>query len=129
MEKTGGGEMPKLRSLEDLMKIKEKALENLKIRETGKKGKITVAMGTCGIAAGAKETLKAIVDALASRKIDDIAVVQSGCMGLCEVEPTIKVEIEGEEPIIYGNVTSENAEKIVEEHIVKGNIVEDLVVR
>lgn len=121
--------MSKVKSIEDLMKIKEKALKELQLRDTGKRGKITVAMGTCGIAAGAKETLRAIVEALAENNINDIAVVQSGCMGLCEVEPTIEVRLEGQEPVVYGHVTPENAKRIVKQHILGNQIVSDLLVR
>jgi NADP-reducing hydrogenase subunit HndB len=121
--------MSKVKSIEDLMKIKEKALKDLQLRDTGKRGKITVAMGTCGIAAGAKETLRAIVEALAENNINDISVVQSGCMGLCEVEPTIEVRLEGQEPVVYGHVTSENAKRIVKLHILGNQIVSDLLVR
>ncbi|WP_448532076.1 (2Fe-2S) ferredoxin domain-containing protein [Pseudothermotoga sp.] len=121
--------MSKVKSIEDLMKIKEKALKDLQLRDTGKRGKITVAMGTCGIAAGAKETLRAIVEALAENNINDISVVQSGCMGLCEVEPTIEVRLEGQEPVVYGHVTPENAKRIVKLHILGNQIVSDLLVR
>jgi len=122
--------MGKVKSLEELMKIKEQALRELQMRgETGNRGKITVAMGTCGIAAGAKETLRAIVEALAEHGISDVAVVQSGCMGLCEVEPTVEVRMEGQDPIVYGRVTPENARRIVKMHVLEGRVVEDLVVR
>ncbi len=121
--------MPKVKSLEDLLKIKEKALKEMKARDLKKRGKITVAMGTCGIAAGAKETLRAIVDELDRRGIDDVAVVQSGCMGLCEYEPTVRVEVEGLEPVIYGPVKPEDVPRIVQSHILDRTIVEDLVVK
>lgn len=121
--------MSKIKSIEELMKIKEKALKELQLRDTGKRGKITVAMGTCGIAAGAKETLRAIVEALAENNINDVAVVQSGCMGLCEVEPTVEVRLEGQEPVVYGHVTPENAKRIVKLHILANQIVSDLMVR
>ncbi|AKI96908.1 (2Fe-2S) ferredoxin domain-containing protein [Kosmotoga pacifica] len=121
--------MGKIKSLEELMKIKESTLKELKMRDTDKRGKIIVAMGTCGIAAGAKETLKAIVDILGEKGIDDIAVVQSGCFGLCDVEPTIEVRIGESEPIIYGHVTPSQAKRIVEQHILEGKVVSDLVVK
>ncbi len=121
--------MSKIKSLEDLMKIKEKALRDLQLRETDKRGKITVAMGTCGIAAGAKDTLKAIVEALNENNINDVSVVQSGCMGLCEVEPTVEVRLEGQEPVVYGHVTPENAKRIVKLHIMSSQVVTDLLVR
>lgn len=119
----------KIKSLEDLMKIKEKAVKDLQLRDTNTRGKITVAMGTCGIAAGAKDTLKAIVDALNDLNITDISVVQSGCMGLCEVEPTVEVRLLDREPIVYGHVTPESARRIVKLHIVENQIVSDLLVR
>lgn len=121
--------MSKIKSLEDLMKIKERAIKDLQLRDTGKRGKITVAMGTCGIAAGAKDTLKAIVEALSENNINDVSVVQSGCMGLCEVEPTVEVRLEGQEPVVYGHVTPENAKRIVKLHIMSNQIVTDLLVR
>ncbi|MEJ5228958.1 MAG: (2Fe-2S) ferredoxin domain-containing protein [Pseudothermotoga sp.] len=121
--------MSKIKSLEDLMKIKEKAVKDLQLRDTGKRGKITVAMGTCGIAAGAKDTLKAIVEALNENNINDISVVQSGCMGLCEVEPTVEVRLESQEPVVYGHVTPENAKRIVKLHILSNQVVTDLLVR
>jgi len=86
-------------------------------------------MGTCGIAAGAKETLQAIVGELDKQNIDDVSVVQSGCMGLCDVEPTIEVVMEGQDPIIYGHVSPEQVERIVEQHVQNGKVVSDLMVR
>lgn len=121
--------MGKIKSLEELMKIKESTLKNVKMREEGKRGRIIVAMGTCGIAAGAKDTLKAIVETLSELNIDDISVVQSGCMGLCEVEPTIKIELDGEVPVVYGHVTPENAKRIIKSHIVAGEQVGELIVK
>jgi len=121
--------MAKVKSLEELMKIKEKSLKDLQMRDTEKKGKIVVAMGTCGIAAGAKDTLQAIVMELADNKVDDMSVVQSGCMGLCEVEPTVEVHMEGQAPIIYGHVTPEQARRIVQQHILSGKVVSDLMVK
>lgn len=121
--------MAKIKSLEELMKIKESALKELKMRDSEKRGKIIVAMGTCGIAAGAKETLKAIVETLNEKGIDDIAVVQSGCFGLCDVEPTIEVHMENSEPIIYGHVTPAQAKRIIEQHVIEGKVVGDLIVK
>ncbi|RKX52255.1 MAG: (2Fe-2S) ferredoxin domain-containing protein [Thermotoga sp.] len=118
-----------MKSLEELKRIKEKKLRDLKFRDTNKRGEIIVAMGTCGIAAGAKETLEAIIKELDERNINDFAVVQSGCMGLCEVEPTVKVIIDEKQPIIYGHVDPLNAHRIIEQHIVNGKVVEDLVVK
>ncbi len=121
--------MAKIKSLEDLMKIKDDAVKNLKLRETGKRGKIVVAMGTCGIAAGAKDTFKAVVEELSDKDIDDISVVQSGCFGLCDAEPTIEVKLEDSEPIVYGHVTPEQAKRIINQHIINGKVVGDLILK
>jgi len=121
--------MAKIKSLDELMKIKEKAVKDIQMRDTEKKGKIVVAMGTCGIAAGAKETLQAVVNELEKNGIDDVSVVQSGCMGLCDVEPTVEVVMEGSDPIIYGHVSPEQVTRIVEQHVKNGKVVSDLLVR
>jgi len=121
--------MAKIKSLDELMKIKEKAVKDIHMRDTEKKGKIVVAMGTCGIAAGAKETLQAVVNELEKNGIDDVSVVQSGCMGLCDVEPTVEVIMEGNDPIIYGHVSPEQVTRIVDQHVKNGKVVSDLLIR
>ena len=121
--------MAKIKSLDELMKIKEKAVKDIQMRDTEKKGKIVVAMGTCGIAAGAKETLQAVVNELEKNGIDDVSVVQSGCMGLCDVEPTVEVIMEGNDPIIYGHVSPEQVTRIVDQHVKNGKVVSDLLIR
>jgi len=121
--------MAKIKSLDELMKIKEKAVKDIQMRDTEKKGKIVVAMGTCGIAAGAKETLQAVVNELEKNSIDDVSVVQSGCMGLCDVEPTVEVIMEGNDPIIYGHVSPEQVTRIVDQHVKNGKVVSDLLIR
>ncbi|HOO32503.1 MAG TPA: (2Fe-2S) ferredoxin domain-containing protein [Thermotogota bacterium] len=121
--------MAKIKSLDELMKIKEQAVKDIQMRDTDKRGKIVVAMGTCGIAAGAKDTLQAVVAELGKKGIEDVSVVQSGCMGLCDVEPTIEVVMEGQDPIIYGHVTPEQVVRIVDQHVQNGKVVSDLLVR
>jgi NADP-reducing hydrogenase subunit HndB len=119
----------KIKSLEDLERIKEEGLKDLSGRQSKKRGRITVAMGTCGISAGAKDTLKALVDELDKDGIEDVAVIQSGCMGLCEVEPTVEVQMGDQDPVIYGHVDSEQAKRIVKEHVVGGKILGDILVK
>ena len=121
--------MAKIKSLDELMKIKEQAVKDIQMRDTDKRGKIVVAMGTCGIAAGAKDTLQAVVAELGKKGIEDVSVVQSGCMGLCDVEPTIEVVMKGQDPIIYGHVTPEQVVRIVDQHVQNGKVVSDLLVR
>lgn len=117
-----------MKTLEDLKRIREEAQRNMKVREGQQRYKIVVAMGTCGIAAGAREVMAAILDELDKRGITDVTVTQSGCKGLCEQEPTVDVIKAGEPPVTYGYVTPEKARTIISQHIVNGNVLSDWVI-
>lgn len=117
-----------MKSLEDLRRIKEQALENMRVRESGSKSKVVVAMGTCGIAAGAREVMAAILDELEKRNISDVAVTQTGCKGLCDKEPMIDVCKPGQATVTYGYVTPERARTIVAQHLVNDSPVGDWVI-
>lgn len=117
-----------MKTLEDLKKVREKALEQMKVREGKYQAKIVVAMGTCGIAAGAREVMTAILDELDKRGITDVAVTQTGCKGLCEQEPTVDVIKTGEAAVTYGYIDAEKARQIVAQHLVNGAVVSDWVV-
>lgn len=117
-----------VKSLEDLKKVREKALEQMKIREGSQSAKIVVAMGTCGIAAGAREVMTALLDELEKRGITDVMVTQSGCKGLCEQEPTVDVIKSGNQCVTYGYVTADKARQIVAQHLVNGQTVADWVI-
>jgi (2Fe-2S) ferredoxin len=117
-----------MKTLEDLKKIREQALQTMKVREGEHSAKVVVAMGTCGIASGAREVMAAILDELEKRGITDVTVTQSGCKGLCDREPTVDVIKTGQEPVTYGFVTPEKARTIVEQHVVNNNIQGDWVV-
>jgi NADP-reducing hydrogenase subunit HndB len=84
-------------------------------------------MGTCGIAAGARKVLNSIMEEVNEKDLD-IVITQTGCIGMCEKEPLIDVKMPNEPRITYGLVTAENVKEIISEHIVKGNIVESLVI-
>jgi (2Fe-2S) ferredoxin len=118
-----------MKSLEDLRKIKEQALESMKVRENSSSCKVVVAMGTCGIAAGAREVMAAILDELEKRGLTDVVVTQTGCKGLCEQEPMLDVCKPGQPTITYGYVTPEKARTIVAQHLVNDSIVGDWVVK
>ncbi len=114
--------------LEDLKKIREKMESEKNVRTGNARIKVVVGMGTCGIAAGARDVMSAIMDELGKRNIKDIIVTQAGCRGLCEVEPVIDV-YEGEKSTVtYGRLDAEKARRIVVEHLVNGNIVSDFVI-
>lgn len=118
--------MPKLKTLEDLKKLREEAQQDIKVRlETGTK--ITVGMGTCGIAAGARETMHAILEELKKRNIE-AHVTTVGCIGMCVKEPLVDIEQAGRPRITYGNVKPDMVPRIIEEHLIKGNVVEEWVV-
>ena len=113
-------------TLDELRKIKEKALNELKTREGKAKAKITVGMGTCGIAAGARDVTGALMDEIEKRNIQDVIVTQSGCMGYCEQEPLVEVEKDGQK-IVYRKVTAEGARRIIAEHIINGRVIGEMV--
>jgi len=117
-----------MKTLEDLKKVREEALKAMHVREGVQGTRITVAMGTCGIAAGARETMSAILDELGKRGITDVVVTQTGCKGLCEQEPLVEVTRVGEQTVSYGKVNAEKARRIVAEHIVNGHVVGDYVI-
>ncbi|PLX17443.1 MAG: 2Fe-2S ferredoxin [Candidatus Muiribacterium halophilum] len=113
-------------TLNELKKLKEKAVKELKTREGKATAKITVGMGTCGIAAGARDVTSSIMEEIEKRNLADVIVSQSGCMGYCEQEPLVEVEKDGQK-VIYKKVDAEGAKRIVAEHVVNGNIVGDMV--
>jgi NADP-reducing hydrogenase subunit HndB len=116
--------MPKLK-LEDLEKIKERVRGATMLREGAGKAKITVHMGTCGIAAGARKIMSTVLKEIEERNIKDIIVTTSGCAGLCSREPMITVELLGKAPVKYVDLTEDKMRKIFEEHVLKGNIVKE----
>lgn len=120
--------MPTIKSLDDLKRIREEALAKRKAKTTSGQVQITVAMGTCGIAAGARDTMKAILETIAEKNLEGIIVTQTGCIGLCEREPIIQVTVGDQPKVTYGKVTPEVARRILEEHVLKGQIVQDHVV-
>lgn len=118
-----------MKTLEDLKRVREEALKAMKVREGEKGTRVTIAMGTCGIAAGARETMAAILDELAKRNITNIAVTQTGCKGLCEQEPLVEVTAPEQETVSYGKVNAEMARRIVAEHLVNGHAVGEYIIK
>jgi NADP-reducing hydrogenase subunit HndB len=117
--------MAKLKTLEDLKRLREEAQQDIKTRvETGTK--IIVGMGTCGIAAGARETMHAILKELEKREID-ANVTTVGCIGMCIKEPLVDIEQAGRPRITYGNVKPDMVPRLIEEHLINGNVVEEWV--
>lgn len=120
--------MATIKSLEDLIKAKEEALKKRELKATSGAVQVIVGMGTCGIAAGARDAMKAILETIEKDAIAGVIVTQTGCIGLCEKEPIVQV-IVGEQPkVTYGKVTPEVARKIVKEHVVDGKAVTSNVI-
>ena len=116
--------MPKL-TIEDLKKIREKALGTVTLREGIGRAKITVHMGTCGIASGARDIMDAVMNEIETRDIKDVIVTTSGCAGLCSREPMATVELPDKPPVKYIDLTKDKIKKIFEEHVLGGKIVNE----
>jgi len=120
--------MPTVKSLEDLKKIREEALKKREIKSAQGSIQIIVGMGTPGIAAGARETLKEILRIIEEKHLTNITVRQTGNIGLDSWEPIVQV-LKGEEAMVtYGKVTPFAVERIIEEHVLGGRVVTDYVV-
>ncbi len=118
--------MPKLKSLDELKKLRQQLQGDIKAR-TDTSTTITVGMGTCGIAAGARETMHAILAELETRGID-AHVTTVGCIGMCSKEPLVDIQ-QGDEPrVTYGNVSPGMVPRMIGEHLVQGNLVDEWVV-
>ncbi len=118
--------MPKLKSLDDLKRVRDEAQQALKTRlDTGTT--IIVGMGTCGIAAGARDTMHAILSELAARNID-AHVTTVGCIGQCVKEPLVDIEQAGKPRITYANVRPDMVPRLIEEHLINNRPVEEWVV-
>lgn len=117
-----------MKSIEDLKRVKEKALADIKLRSSSGAPRVTVGMGTCGIAAGAREAMLAIIDELKKRQMLDVTVTETGCVGLCAKEPVVEVHIPGQPKVVYGNVDPSRARQIVSSHLVNHKPVEDWVI-
>lgn len=116
--------MPKL-TIEELRRIREEAKRSRALREGEGKARITVHMGTCGIASGAREVMDALLAAIEEHQIKDVLVTTSGCAGLCSHEPMATVEYRDTPPVKYVKLTPEKIVRILLEHADKGSIVQE----
>jgi len=119
--------MPKL-TIEELKKMRQSAKRDIYLREGDFRGKVIVHMGTCGIAAGAREIMNTFLDEFDTKDITDIMLTSSGCAGLCSEEPMATVEMEGSAPVRYRKLTPDKAKKIFEGHVLEGKVVKKFVI-
>lgn len=122
--------MTKIKSLADLQRIKDEVQSKIRLRENSDNPdqvvQIKVGMATCGIASGAKETMKYFVEELEQQAIDAI-VTQTGCMGYCYAEPTVEITLPQKEPIVFGHVNQKKAEEIIDVYIKRGELVDGII--
>jgi NADP-reducing hydrogenase subunit HndB len=109
-------------TIADLKKIKEKVHAEMALREGERRVKITVHMGTCGIASGAREVLDTLLAEIEAANVTDIFVTTSGCMGLCSREPLVTVEIVNQDPIKYEYMNPNKMRQVFKRHILDGEI-------
>lgn len=117
----------KIKSLDDLRKIMESS-DDLTAARSGSSTKVIIGMGTCGIAAGAREVMTTVLTELEKRGLKNVAVETTGCIGMCQKEPLLDIIRPGEPRITYGEVTPDDVVRIIGEHLVNGRVVEDKVV-
>ena len=122
--------MEKIKSLADLKRIKENVQTKIDLREKSEQVEnliqIKVAMATCGIAAGSKDTMNSFIENLEKNGITAV-VTQTGCMGYCYAEPTVEITKPGKDPIVFGHVTLERAEEIIQKYLKNDELVADII--
>lgn len=119
--------MPKL-TIDEIKKMRASEKKRITMREGDFRGKITVHLGTCGIAAGARDIMAAFADLMIEKDITDIMFTSSGCAGLCSMEPMATVEIGDSPPVKYGELTPEKVAVILDKHITRGQAVTELAI-
>lgn len=116
--------MPKL-TMEDLKRIRETTKKSTALRDGETTVKVTVHMGTCGIAAGARDVMGTLLEELAESGRDDVRVLNSGCMGMCSSEPNVTVEVLNHEPVIYQHMDRNRMRQVFKRHIMHGEVQTD----
>lgn len=117
-----------MKTLAELTQLRDATLKKVDLRKDRKGTRIVVGMATCGIAAGARPILAALMEEVQKRGLSDVEITQTGCIGVCRLEPIIEVYKEGEEKVTYVELTEEKAKRIIAEHIVNGNVVTEFTI-
>ncbi|MDY0168867.1 MAG: (2Fe-2S) ferredoxin domain-containing protein [Thermoguttaceae bacterium] len=110
---------------DDLDRIRETMARTMSLREGEARARVTVHLGTCGIAAGARKVMSALMDALAEREAKDVILTTSGCAGLCSSEPMMTVELRNRPPVKYVKLDEAKARKVFQDHVLDGNVVQE----
>ena len=118
-----------MKSLKELEQIKQNTLDAVNLRKERTGGtRIVVGMATCGIAAGARAVLLTFLEEVKNRKLGDVSVSQTGCIGVCRLEPMVEITRPGEEKVTYVNMTAEKVKRIIAEHVVNGQVVTEYTI-
>lgn len=118
-----------MKSLAELQAIRDKAKAEINLRKENPNAiRVLVGMATCGIAAGARPVLNAFTEEVAKRGLQDVTITQTGCIGICQFEPVVEIEIPGEDKITYVKMTPEKAVKVVNDHLVNRNVVTEYTI-
>ena len=118
-----------MKSLAELQAIRDKAKTQLNMREENPDAiRVLVGMATCGIAAGARPVLNALVEEIAKRGLTNVTVTQTGCIGICQFEPVVEIEVPGEDKVTYVKMSAEKAVRVVNDHLVNKNVVSEFTI-
>ncbi len=118
-----------MKSLAELEAIRKQMLDKVTLRKEDENGiRIVVGMATCGIAAGARPVMNEFMQEIAKRGLGNVTVSQTGCIGMCRLEPIVEIYAPNSEKVTYVNVTPDKVGKIVTEHIVNGKPVVEYTV-
>lgn len=118
-----------MKSLADLQAIRDKMQQRLDLREDSDEAiRVVVGMATCGIAAGARPVLTAFLEEVEKRQLKNVTVTQTGCIGVCRLEPIVEVYVPGAEKVTYVKMTAEKVPAVVSEHLVNHRIVSDYTI-
>ena len=110
-----------MKSIAELEAIKKKVLDNINLRKEREEGvRVVVGMATCGITAGARPVVTAFLEEAEKRNLNNVVIEQTGCIGMCALEPIVEVYVPGKEKVTYVKMTAEKVAKIVSDHIVNG---------
>lgn len=116
-----------MKTLQELEEIRNKTRNRVNQRKDRTTTRVVVGMATCGIAAGARPVLVAIMDTVKEMGINDVIVAQTGCIGVCRLEPIVEVIKPGEEKVTYVKMNPEKAKRVIKEHIIGGKVVDEYV--
>jgi Ferredoxin len=117
-----------MKTIQELEEIRKNTLETLNVRKDHHGVRVVVGMATCGIAAGARPVLTAIMDEVKKNNLSHVAVAQTGCIGVCRLEPIVEVYKPGEEKVTYVKMTPEKAIRVIREHIMMDKVVSEYTI-